>query len=487
MADYTGFQKYERKDAAKRNPEDRIKDYDEIYHSIKQDDIKIQSARCMSCGVPFCHNGCPLGNNIPDFNDAVHQEKWRKAFELLNQTNNFPEFTGRICPAPCEASCVLGIKQDAVTIELIEKNIIEKAFEQDFVKPNFPHHKLNKKIAVIGSGPAGLAAADQLCKMGYAVTVYEKSDRIGGLLRYGIPDFKLEKWVIDRRLKLMEEAGVKFIANTEIGKDISVTYLKSEYDATVITIGAGMPRDLPVKGREAKGIHFAMEFLNQSNKYVAGNFSQIPNIYVKDKHVVVIGGGDTGSDCVGTSHRQGAASVTQLEVMYKPSSQRTDADPWPRWPMLLRTSSSHDEGGKREWSVLTKEFLKDENDHLIGIRIVELEWTKNAETLQYSFEEISGTERTLACDNAFLAVGFLHSNHQNISEVLHLDIDMRGNIETENYLTSHPGIFAAGDARRGQSLVVWAIAEGREVADAINNYLISENENENKLHGSYIM
>ncbi len=471
MSDITGFKKYTRKEADKRAPQDRINDYKEIYIKSSEEAINTQSARCMGCGIPFCHSGCPLGNKIPDFNDAVHQGKWESAYKILDSTNNFPEFTGRICPAPCEASCVLGLNSDAVTIEHIEKNIIETAFENNWVSPNIPLKKNGKKVAVIGSGPAGLATADQLCKMGYEVTVFEKSDKIGGLLRYGIPDFKLEKSVIDRRINLMEKAGVRFVVNTEVGKDISPAYLQSEFDAQVISIGAGLPRDVNIPGREANGVHFAMDFLSQSNKYVADNFVNKPVINVKDKNVVVIGGGDTGADCVGTSHRQGATSVTQLEIMYKPNDKRTENDPWPKWPLILRTSSSHEEGGQREWSVLTKEFTFDGDNNLSGIKLIEVEWTKNPETNQYGFTEIAGTEKTIQCEAAFLAVGFLHGNHSPITSALNIEVDARGNIASNNYQTNVENIFAAGDARRGQSLVVWAIAEGRECAEAVDKYL----------------
>jgi glutamate synthase (NADPH) small chain len=474
MSDPSGFKKYNRKEADKRKPYDRINDYNEIYLPTNKEDIDTQSARCMTCGIPFCHSGCPLGNKIPDFNDAVHQGKWKSAYHILSQTNNFPEFTGRICPAPCEASCVLGLNNDAVTIELIEKNIIETAFENNWVLPHQPSGRTFKKIAIIGSGPSGLAAADQLCQMGHDVFVYEKSDKVGGLLRFGIPDFKLEKWVIERRIDLMEKVGVKFITNCEIGKDITMEYLRSNYDAIAICIGAGVPRDIGIEGREASGIHFAMDFLSASNHYVANPENGLPHIHVKNKKVVVIGGGDTGADCVGTSHRQGAASVTQLEVMYKPNASRTESDPWPRWPMILRTSSSHEEGGSREWSILTKAFLKNEKNQLIGIKTIEVEWSKNPDTGQYGFNEITGTEKTLECDVAFLAVGFLHGNHAAITLPLSIDIDNRGNIATKNYHSSLEGVFAAGDARRGQSLVVWAIAEGRECAQAIDQYLSSE-------------
>jgi glutamate synthase (NADPH/NADH) small chain len=469
MADYKGFQKYGRKEAIKRQANERVKDYKEIYEKMEVDHLTKQAARCMDCGIPFCHSGCPLGNKIPDFNDAAYKGEWKKAFDILNSTNNFPEFTGRICPAPCEASCVLGLNNDAVTIEFIEKQIIEEAYNNNWVQPARPANT-GKKIAVVGSGPAGMACADQLSKDGHIVTLYEKADKIGGLLRYGIPDFKLEKWVIDRRISIMKENGVNFVTNTEIGKDIPMSYLESEYDAIVLTIGAGVPRDLKIEGRDANGIYFAMDFLTQSNKYVDKGIIGRPSIDVKGKNVVVIGGGDTGADCVGTSLRQGAASVTQLEVMFKPGNTRTEIDPWPKWPLILRTSSSHEEGGQREWSIMTKEFLKNDQGKLVGIKVINVEWTKN-ENGQFSFNEIEDSEKVIDCENVFLAVGFLHGDYKKISDATGIEVDERGNIKTKNYQTSNENIFAAGDARRGQSLVVWAIAEGRGAAAAVNQYL----------------
>jgi glutamate synthase (NADPH) small chain len=431
--------------------------------------IHKQAARCMDCGVPFCHNGCPLGNKIPDFNDAVYLNDWKLAYDILRETNNFPEFTGRICPAPCEGACVLGINNDPVSIEFVEKNVIETAYANGWV------------TAEIGSGPAGMAAADQLAKMGHEVTLYEKAERIGGLLRYGIPDFKLEKWVIDRRMEVMAAEGVKFVTNCEVGKDITMDYLQSENDAVLITIGAGVPRDLPIPGRDANGINFAMDFLGKSNQYVHEGQPGRPPIDVQGKDVVVIGGGDTGSDCVGTSHRQGAKSVTQIEFMYKPGNTRGQNDPWPKWPMILRTSSSHDEGGAREWSILTKEFIKDADGNLQGLNVVNVAWAKNEETGQFGFTEEPNSSRVIPCQSAFLAVGFLHGAHQNLSNNTGIDIDGRGNIAANDYQTSNPKIFAAGDARRGQSLVVWAIMEGREAASSIHKYLGFESMKENNL------
>jgi glutamate synthase (NADPH) small chain len=481
MADYKGFQKYTRKDADKRSPSERIGDYKEIYEKPTEELIHKQAARCMDCGVPFCHNGCPLGNKIPDFNDAVYLNDWKLAYDILRETNNFPEFTGRICPAPCEGACVLGINNDPVSIEFVEKNVIETAYANGWVTAENKLPATGKKIAVIGSGPAGMAAADQLAKMGHEVTLYEKAERIGGLLRYGIPDFKLEKWVIDRRMEVMAAEGVKFVTNCEVGKDITMDYLQSENDAVLITIGAGVPRDLPIPGRDANGINFAMDFLGKSNQYVHEGQPGRPPIDVQGKDVVVIGGGDTGSDCVGTSHRQGAKSVTQIEFMYKPGNTRGQNDPWPKWPMILRTSSSHDEGGAREWSILTKEFIKDADGNLQGLNVVNVAWAKNEETGQFGFTEEPNSSRVIPCQSAFLAVGFLHGAHQNLSNNTGIDIDGRGNIAANDYQTSNPKIFAAGDARRGQSLVVWAIMEGREAASSIHKYLGFESMKENNL------
>jgi glutamate synthase (NADPH) small chain len=489
MADYKGFQKYTRKEADKRAPSERIGDYKEIYLKVEEENINKQAARCMDCGVPFCHNGCPLGNKIPDFNDAVFLKDWRLAYDILRSTNNFPEFTGRICPAPCEGACVLGINNDPVAIEFVEKNVIETAYKNGWVQAENKLEKTGKKVAVVGSGPAGMAASDQLAKMGHDVTLYEKADRIGGLMRFGIPDFKLEKWTIDRRMEVMSAEGVKFVTNCEVGKDITMEYLNSEYDAVVITIGAGVPRDLPIAGRDAKGVHFAMEFLGKSNQYVHEGQIGRPPIDVAGKNVVVIGGGDTGSDCVGTSHRQGAKSVTQIEVMYKPKTERGQDDPWPKWPMILRTSTSHEEGGNREWSIMTKEFLKDDNGNLAGLKVMDLEWAKNPSTGQFGFTEIAGTERIIECEAAFLAVGFLHGAHTNLTSTTGVDTDSRGNIAASNYQTTNPKIFAAGDARRGQSLVVWAIMEGREAATAVHKFLGYEvvEENNNLVLNGYQM
>jgi glutamate synthase (NADPH/NADH) small chain len=376
-----------------------------VYTPLSKEKVHEQSARCMDCGVPFCHNGCPLGNNIPDFNDAVHQGKWEEAIKILSSTNNFPEFTGRICPAPCEASCVLSINNKPVTIEYIEKTVAEVAFEKGYIKPNPPTNRTGKRVAIVGSGPAGLAAAAQLNKAGHWVTVFERSDRIGGLLRYGIPDFKLEKHVMDRRVDLMEKEGIVFKTNAHVGVNVSAKNLLDEFDAVLVSGGASAPRDLPILGRNLKGVHFAMEFLPQQNKRVAGD-KLADNILATGKNVLVIGGGDTGSDCVGTSNRQEAKTVTQIELLVKPPMSRHENNPWPLWPMVLMTSSSHEEGCERQWSILTKEFQGDANDNLTGLKIVEIKWGVNDQG-KMGFEEIPGTERVLPCELALLAIGFV--------------------------------------------------------------------------------
>ena len=470
----TGFLEFDRELPGKRDPKTRIDDYKELYLDFDDKKTNEQAARCMDCGVPFCHTGCPLGNIIPDFNDAVYNEDWELAIEILQSTNNFPEFTGRICPAPCESSCVLGINKPPVAIEHIEKMIIEKAFSLGLVKPNIPTYRTGKKIAVVGSGPAGLAAAAQLNKAGHSVIVFEKSDRIGGLLRYGIPDFKLEKRFIDRRLKIMEAEGIAFKTNVDIGVDHSFETLINEVDAVVLCGGSTKPRDLKIKGRNFHGVHFAMDFLTQQNKRVAGD--TIPediSITARDKHVIVIGGGDTGSDCVGTSNRNKAKSVTQIELLAEPPLERSENDPWPMYPMILRTSTSHEEGVDREWAILTKKFISDENGNVKALRIADIKWD-----IGYSgkpeFKEIVGTERDLPCDLALLAIGFVHGETENIRKKVELELDVRGNINTNNYQTNIENVFAAGDMRRGQSLVVWAIAEGREAAREVDKFLMKE-------------
>jgi glutamate synthase (NADPH/NADH) small chain len=480
MADPKGFLKHTRQLPSTRNPEKRVEDYKEIYESFPAEKTVKQASRCMDCGVPFCHNGCPLGNIIPEFNDAVYEEDWQQAYEILSSTNNFPEFTGRICPAPCEAACVLGINQPAVAIEHIEKSIAEMAFEKGYIRPKPPTLRTGKKVAVVGSGPAGLAAAAQLNKAGHSVTVYERSDRLGGLLRYGIPDFKLEKWVVERRIAIMEAEGVRFKTSTNIGVDIEANDLLAEHDAVVLCGGSTIPRDLPIPGRDLKGVHFAMDFLTQNNKRVAGDHFEAPEqILAKDKNVLVIGGGDTGADCVGTSNRHKATSITQIELLAKPPKKR-DPLSWPNWPMMLRTSSSHEEGCDREWAILTKAFKGNEAGELTAVELVEIEWAKDENTGRYAFKEIEGTEKEIPCDLALLAIGFVYPQFEGMLEQLGIEIDDRGNVCDDNYQTNVEKVFVAGDMRRGQSLVVWAISEGREAAKAVDQFLMETSMLEGK-------
>jgi len=480
MGQVDGFMKFDREMPKSRDPKERLKDYKEVYTVLDKEKVKQQAARCMDCGVPFCHNGCPLGNNIPDFNDAVYHGKWEEAIKILSSTNNFPEFTGRICPAPCEASCVLSINNKPITIEYIEKTIAEQAFEKGYIKATPPKVRTDKRVAVIGSGPSGLAAAAQLNKAGHWVTVFERSDRIGGLLRYGIPDFKLEKSVLDRRIRLMEQEGITFRTNAHVGVNVSAKHLHDEFDAVVVCGGASAPRDLPIPGRQFKGVQFAMDFLSQQNKRVAGDRIFTGEILATDKNVLVIGGGDTGSDCVGTSNRHGAKSVNQIELLAKPPLKRNeDSNPWPLWPMVLMTSSSHEEGVDRNWAILTKEFLGDNNGMLTGLKVVDIKWGVNAQG-KMGFEEITGTERVLPCELALLAIGFTGAEKGGLVDELKLTIDERGNIKTDNYMTSEEGVFAAGDIRRGQSLVVWAISEGREAARAVDTWLMGSSKLEAK-------
>lgn len=477
-----GFLEFDRELPKTRDPKERIKDYQELYIEFGEKKTKQQAARCMDCGIPFCHNGCPLGNNIPEFNDAAYKGNWELAIQILSSTNNFPEFTGRICPAPCEASCVLGINKPPVAIELIEKSIAEKAYELGLIKPHIPEKRTDKKVAVIGAGPAGLAAAAQLNKAGHWVTVFEKNSQPGGLLRYGIPDFKLEKWVVERRVKIMEEEGVVFKTNTHVGVDVTAEDLQRDFDAVLLCMGAEVPRDLPIPGRELKGIHFAMDFLTQQNRRVSREpYDKSKDIFATGKNVIVIGGGDTGSDCVGTSNRHEAKSVTQIELMPKPPSERSEDNPWPEWPMILRTSTSHEEGCERDWAVLTKEFTGDENGHLKGLKVARIEW-KFDENGKPRFEEMAGSEFEIPCELALLSIGFVHTEPKGIVKELGITLDGRGNINAteENYQTNVPNVFTAGDARRGQSLVVWAISEGREAARAVDTYLMGHSELESK-------
>jgi glutamate synthase (NADPH/NADH) small chain len=482
MGKITGFKEYPRELPTKRSAEERVKDYNEFVNAYPEEKLNEQSARCMNCGIPFCHNGCPLGNIIPEFNDAVYKENWEEAYRILVSTNNFPEFTGRICPAPCESACVLGINKPAVAIEEIEKHIIEIAFSKGLVTSKAPFIRSGKTVAVIGSGPAGLAAAAQLNKAGHTVTLFERDDKAGGLLRYGIPDFKLEKWVVDRRVKLMEEDGIIFKYNTEVGKDISGDDILSSFDAVILSGGSTIPRNLPVPGRELKGVYYAMDFLKQSNKRVSNTAYFDEEIFVKGSDVIVIGGGDTGSDCVGTSNRQKANSITQFELMPNPPAQRTEAMPWPTYPMLLKTTSSHEEGCSRFWGVNTKEFIGDDKGNLKAIKVIDVAWETDFMGRPLKFAEVEGSERELPAQYVFLAMGFLHPQKTGLLEQLGVEMDERGNVKAKEgvYQTSVDKVFAAGDMRRGQSLVVWAISEGREAARRVDQFLTGTTALESK-------
>jgi glutamate synthase (NADPH/NADH) small chain len=464
MGKITGFLEYTRELPQRRLPAERINDWFEVYSDFPEEKVRTQGARCMDCGVPFCHTGCPLNNVIPDWNDLVYRDRWRDAIRALHATNNFPEFTGRICPAPCEAACVLGINEPPVTIKVIEKTIVEHAFREGWIRPEPPPSRTAKRVAVVGSGPAGLAAAQQLNRAGHSVTVFEKADRAGGLLRYGIPEFKMEKWVLDRRLEQMIAEGVEFKTNIDVGKHITGAELRKKFDAILLSGGSENPRDLPVPGRELKGIHFAMEFLPQQNKRCAGD--EVPNqIFATGKRVVIIGGGDTGADCLGTSHRQKAASVHQFEILPMPPGDRSPQTPWPLWPLQLRVESSHEEGGLRDWSIATTKFTGDAKGNVSKLHATRVGPAPK-------FEPIPGTEFTLDVDLVLLAMGFTGPRPGGILEQLGVALDARGNVAASaDYSTSVPGVFAAGDMRRGQSLVVWAIAEGRQAAAGLDKYL----------------
>ncbi|WP_299889012.1 glutamate synthase subunit beta [uncultured Lacinutrix sp.] len=474
MGKTTGFLEIERQVETYDKVENRLKNYKEFTVPMKEKELKDQGARCMDCGVPFCHSGCPLGNLIPDFNDNVYKGRWKKAAEILHSTNNFPEFTGRLCPAPCEESCVLGINEDPVAIENIEKNIIEKAFSEGWIVARPPKERSGKKVAIVGSGPSGLAAAQQLNRVGHLVTVFERDEKIGGLLRYGIPDFKLQKDVIDRRLEVLKEEGIVFETNAYVGKNVSVERLKNEYDAIILCGGSTIRRGMPIKGAHLKGVVQAMDFLKQNNQRVDGIAGFKEELIAKNKNVIVIGGGDTGSDCIGTSNRQGAKSIANFEILNKPSKGRPVNQPWPYWPMRLRTSSSHQEGVKRCFSVSTKEFLGDENGNLKGLITVQVEWVfKEGERPE--LKEIAGTEKEWECDLALLALGFTGAE-KTLPEQFGLELDFRTNVKAtiKDYATNIPGIFSAGDMRRGQSLIVWAISEGRQAAHHVDKYLMGK-------------
>jgi len=466
MGKATGFMDYSRELAPRRPVAERVNDWFEIYQDFPEEKLRKQGARCMDCGVPFCQTGCPVNNLIPDWNDLVYRGRWKEAVRQLHATNNFPEFTGRICPAPCETSCVLGINQPPVTIKQNEKNIVERGFLEGWIHAEPPKAHTGKKVAIVGSGPAGLAAAQQLCRAGHAVAVYEKADRIGGLLRYGIPEFKLEKHIIDRRLEQMSAEGVKFIPNAEVGRQIQVEDLRRDFDAIVLAGGSEHPRDLKVPGRELKGIHYAMEFLPHQNKRCLGDIlDPALDILATGKRVVIIGGGDTGADCLGTCHRQKPLSVHQFEIMPKPPEERSPQTPWPLWPMQLRTEGAHEEGGVRDWSIATLRFTGDERGNVKQLNAVRVGPAPK-------FEPIPGTEFTVDADLVLIAMGFLGPVRNGMIEQLGVQLDHRGNVATdENYMSSVPGVFAAGDMRRGQSLVVWAISEGRQAAVGVDTYL----------------
>jgi len=478
VADSTGFLKYDRALPPRRPVDVRIRDWKDVYLDRENggDEVfgtaalRTQAARCMDCGIPFCHHGCPLGNLIPEWNDLARRDDWREAIERLHATNNFPEFTGKLCPAPCEGACVLNLQDAPVTIKQIEFEIIDRAFAEGFVQPQPPQELTGKKVAVVGSGPAGLAAAQQLTRAGHEVTVYERADKVGGLLRYGIPEFKMEKRYLDRRLDQMRAEGTRFVTGVEIGgqaeSDLSIEQLRSDADAVVLAGGATVGRDLPAPGRELDGIHLAMEFLPFGNKQALGELDT-PPISAEGKHVVIIGGGDTGADCLGTSHRQGAASVAQLEIMPQPPSSRGEKNPWPTYPLVLRVSSAHEEGGERIYSVNTERFLDDGNGNVRAILVHDVEMVDGR------FQKVEGTERELPADLVLLAMGFTGAQRTGLVEALGLGMDARGNVSRDaDFMSTEPGVFVAGDVGRGQSLIVWAIAEGRAAAAACDSWLV---------------
>ncbi len=466
MGEPTGFLKWDRETPQRRRIAVRVQDWQEVYEKFPTEDLKHQAGRCMDCGIPFCNNGCPLGNLIPDWNDLVYRGHWRDAVERLHATNNFPEFTGRLCPAPCESACVLGINSDAVTIKQVEVEIIDRAWSEGWVNPQLPSKKTGKRVVVIGSGPAGLACAQQLTRVGHDVVVLERADRIGGLLRYGIPEFKMEKRHIERRIDQMRSEGTVFRTNAIVGENVDIDVLVASNDAVVLACGATAWRDLPVAGRELNGIHQAMEYLPPSNQVQEGDLATSP-ISANGKHVVIIGGGDTGADCLGTAHRQGAASVTQLEILPQPPESRAETNPWPQWSFIYRTSSAHEEGGERLFSVTTDRFVGDEKNNVRALVICEVKSESG------SFVKVEGTERELPADLVLLALGFVGPEKSSWIDQLGLQSDLRGNIvRNDNYMSNLNGVFIAGDMGRGQSLIVWAIAEGRAAAAGVDHYLM---------------
>jgi len=475
MGKITGFIEIKRQLPGDRPTETRVKDWKDVHKEFPEKQLSAQSSRCMDCGIPFCHKGCPLGNIIPDWNDLVYHKRWKDALEMLLSTNNFPEFTGRICPAPCEDSCVLNINDNPVTIERIEQGIIEHGFREGWMKPNPPGKRSGKKVAVIGSGPSGLAAADQLNKAGHHVTVFERSDRVGGLLMYGIPDFKLEKKIVKRRIDLMEKEGVTFKTNSHVGVNVAAEDIKKKFDTVIMAGGATKARDLPIPGRELKGIQFAMDFLPLQNKRNQGDkISDDDFISAKDKNVVILGGGDTGSDCHGTSIRQGCKKLYSFELLPQPPEIRNLKNPWPEWGRVFRTSSSHAEGGERDWGVMTKRF-SGENGVLKKIHMVRLEWKEGENGMPQKMVEVPGSEFELEVDLVLLALGFLGPEKETMLKQFGVNLTERGNVSVDkNYMTSVPGIFSCGDMRRGQSLVVWAIWEGREAARCVDQFLMGK-------------
>jgi glutamate synthase (NADPH/NADH) small chain len=476
MGKPTGFLEQRRAPTPVRPVEERLRDWHEVQADWSDGESRRQGSRCMDCGVPFCNNACPLGNVIPDWNDLVYRGRWREALESLHSTNNFPEFTGLVCPAPCEAACVLGINDDPVTIKQIEWEIARRGWHEGWIRPVLPERRSGRSVGVVGSGPAGLAAAQQLARAGHGVTVFEKSDRIGGLLRYGIPEFKLEKRLIDPRVEQMRAEGVAFQTGVHVGVDISAAELRRSFDAVLLCAGAELPRDLPIPGRDLRGIHFAMDFLTQQNRRNAGDrIAPEEEILAGGRDVIVLGGGDTGSDCVGTSHRQHARSVTSIELLERPPDRRSPATPWPLWPLVFRTSSSHEEGGMRDFSVLTKRF-EGRAGRVERLHAVRLEWGPPDASGRREMREIPGSEFSMPADLVLLALGFVHPVHEGLVKDLGVRLDPRGNVlaDTQAFATSEPGVFAAGDCRRGQSLVVWALWEGREAARAVDRYLVGE-------------